>query len=179
MAEQSLAQLWERARRVGASANEIMDAISATRRAQAVDHTDDLMALLGHHDAQGRAYAMLALVLDLHQSDAAIRQHCWNAVTGDEEEDVRAKAAVCLSTLYHGTRDRSVFLRLKEVVQTSPSRYVRDAAYEALFHVAGEAPQRWPSFRSLSALDSTGVLPDFEIDWDAIAEMERKTEPEA
>jgi hypothetical protein len=125
-------------------------AIDRVGRSLSLDAREVLEQFLSHPSPLLRAGAMKVLALHWRLHDYTDRV-CW-ALASDEDVDCRRAAALCLASLYEGTRDAAIGAELVMALsRQGEEEGVRWACYHALRAVDGG--QNGPSPRAIGRFE--------------------------
>ena len=118
-------------------------AIDRMGRSLAIDARGVLEGFLSHPSPLLRAGALKVLALHWRLGEYADRV-CWT-LASDEDVDCRRAAALCLASLYEGTRDRAIGAELVSALRRDGEEEgVRWACYHALLALDGKRPRPSP-----------------------------------
>ncbi|HKY32790.1 MAG TPA: hypothetical protein VJV23_09660 [Candidatus Polarisedimenticolia bacterium] len=140
-----------------AAEHEAVRAIDRLGRSLDVGARDVLETFLGHPSPVLRANAMK--VLALHWRLREYTEHVLWSLASDEDVDCRRAAALCLGSLYEGTRDRGIGTELAAALaRQGEEECVRWACYHALVSVDGRRVADMPVGRYEPDRADAGLL---------------------
>ena len=122
---------------------EVVNAIENLGRSLKLSARSSIETFLSHPSSLLRATSMKVLALHWRLRDYTDRV-LWS-LEADVEPDCRRAAALCLGSLYEGTRDREIGHELAAVLEKEDEEQdIRWASYYALLDVEGRKPRRRP-----------------------------------
>lgn len=160
---------WRRVQAGLADVEERLRTVDDLATDAAPENRNRLLALLRDSSEDVRAHAIRALAVVRDDVAPPVESECWRLLTEDEDEEVRARAALTLGKVLVLRPSVESFERLTaELRSSAQSLRTKAAIYDLMFRATLQRPDDWPGLRIKRAFRES------DIDWSLIASMQRQ-----